>query len=266
MQKYLTVFVIAWQNEFIYRLNFILWRLRNVLRFLMTYFLWTGVFLGNAQVFGYEKSQMLTYVFAVLVVSTLILASPSQDNIGGEISNGDLSNYLVKPVHYIKFWFTRDLSNKLLNLLFSFFEIWILWILLKPQLQISFDPIVWIGSVVSCILAIFLFFSLNILSKTIAFWIPEYTWGLTFVMLVFVETLSGAFFPIDVLPKLGQIAVQLTPFPYLIYYPVAIFIGKIQGFEILRVLIQSTIWFLIMACLTKYFWNKGLKVYGSEGR
>src|SRR5258708_4648991 len=123
MSKYLTIFNLSWQNEFIYRLNFILWRLRNVLRFLMIYFLWTGIFVSNGHVFGYSQSQMLTYVFLLMIVATFVWSAPSADNIGSEIASGDLSNYLLKPINYLTFWFTRDLSSKALNLAFAAVEI-----------------------------------------------------------------------------------------------------------------------------------------------
>lgn len=124
MNKYFLVFQISLQNEFIYRLNFLLWRLRILLRFLMIIFLWKGIFLTNQTVFGLNQQQINSYVFLVLVIQSLILSSPSSDNIGGEIGSGDLSNYLTKPIGYLKYWFTRDLSiSDLRNLCILFFKI-----------------------------------------------------------------------------------------------------------------------------------------------
>lgn len=111
MRKHFTVFTLSWQNELIYRLNFILWRVRNILRLLMTYFLWAGVFTVSARVYNYTQADMVTYIFLVLFVQTAIVSAPSADNIGGEIGTGDISNYLVKPLSYLKFWFTRDLAS-----------------------------------------------------------------------------------------------------------------------------------------------------------
>src|SRR3990172_10036995 len=108
MKKYLTIFSLSFQNEFIYRLNFILWRFRNVLRILMTYFLWYSVFSSNTNVFGYSKEQMLAYVFLVLLVTSFVMSAPSNDNVGGEISDGTLNNFLIKPLGYLRYWFTRD--------------------------------------------------------------------------------------------------------------------------------------------------------------
>jgi len=118
MRKYLTVFAIDWQNQFIYRLNFILWRLRNVLRVLMTYFLWTSIFSSQTSVFGYTREQMVAYLLLALFVNSLVASAPSNDNVGGEVSNGTLNNFLVKPIGYLRYWFTRDLSSKLLNIIF----------------------------------------------------------------------------------------------------------------------------------------------------
>jgi ABC-2 type transport system permease protein len=78
--------------------------------------------------------------------------------------------------------------------------------------------------------------------------------------------LAGGIFPLDVLPHFLQIVLQLTPFPYLIYYPIAIFLGKITGLYLVRILLQTVLWTGLMYLVTKYLWRKGLKVYAAEGR
>lgn len=232
----------------------------------MTYFLWSGIFVSTNQVFGYSQTQMFTYVFMILVVTTLVMSAPSADNIGGEIANGDLSNYLVKPINYLKYWFARDLSSKALNLSFAIFEVGILWYFLKPDLQIP--PNIWsfLFFLISLGLAILINYLVSVTARLIAFWTPESTWGVSFVILVFVETLAGGIFPLDILPHWASNLLQFTPFPYLLYYPVAIFLGKVTGFDLLRILMQAFAWFLVMLWVTRLVWHKGLKIYGSEGR
>lgn len=266
MNKYLTVFSASLENEFVYRLNFVLWRFRNILRFLMTYFLWRGIYSSNQNLFGYSQTQMLTYVFMVLIVQAIVTSSPSSDNIGSEIANGDLSNYLVKPIGYLKYWFTRDLSSKVLNLTFAFFEIFLLWLIFRPALIFPSNILSLFEFLISCGLAIMTYYLMNACSRFMAFWTPENTWGLGFVILVFMELLAGGIFPLNVLPPLIYSALQLTPFPYMVYFPIAIFNGKIIGFDALRILIQSGIWLAIMYWLCKLLWRKGLKSYQSYGR
>ncbi len=266
MYKYLAVFIIDWQNQFIYRLNFLLWRLRNVLRVLMTYFLWRGIFITNQNVYGYSQPQMLTYVFLVLAVQSFVLSAPSADNIGGEIGSGDLSNYLVKPISYLKYWFTRDVSSKLLNIICAGFEVSLLWWILRPQIHFPAAPHVWLFFLTGCLSALLLYFFVNIATRFVAFWTPESTWGAAFLSIIFIEIFSGMIFPIDILPKVFQMVLQFTPFPYLLFYPIAIFVGKIQGWDAVRILAQSAVWILVMLKLSQILWIKGLKVYGSEGR
>lgn len=266
MSKYLAIFITSWQNEFIYRLNFVLWRLRNILRLLMTYFLWSGIFLTHQQVFGYSQPEILTYIFMVLVVQTVVLSAPSSDNIGGEISNGDLSNYLLKPINYLTYWFTRDLSSKLLNISFATFEIVVLWIILRPNLTLPDQPIIIFSFILALSLAALLYYFLNVSTRFVAFWTPENVWGLSFVSIVLIEILAGGIFPLDILPNWLTILLQFTPFPYLVYYPIAIFLGKFSAIEIVRIIIQTGIWVLVMYYLTKFIWKKGLIIYSSEGR
>lgn len=232
----------------------------------MVYFLWSGVFSTNPLVFGYNSSEMLTYVFLTLIVATFVLSAPSADNIGGEISNGELSNYLLRPVNYIKYWFVRDLSSKLLNMVFAFIEISIMYLLLRPVLILPNSWLVWVGFGVMCLLAVVLNYFISCAARFVAFWTPESTWGVAFVVLVLVDVLGGGVFPIDILPDWGQVALQFTPFPYLIYYPIAVFIGEVTGWELVRILIQTILWVVISYFLAKWIWKKGLMVYGSEGR
>lgn len=266
MNKYLSVFAVSWSNEFVYRLNFVLWRFRNILRFLMTYFLWRGIFVATDSVFGYSQPQILTYVFMVLIVQTLVLSAPSSDNIGSEIGNGDLSNYLVKPLGYLKYWFTRDIASKLLNIGFAVFELAVLWIFLRPEISFSDHPLTIVGFLTTAALATGIYYLLSCCARFVAFWAPENTWGLAFLLIVLVEILAGGIFPLDILPSWAYGILQLTPFPYLVYFPIAIFSGKIVGLEIVRVVAQSAGWLVIMLWLTKFLWGKGLVSYQATGR
>jgi ABC-2 type transport system permease protein len=68
------------------------------------------------------------------------------------------------------------------------------------------------------------------------------------------------------LPLSLQMIISFTPFPYLIYYPVAIYLGKFQGMQLLLLLAQFLavcgVWYIVMASV----WQKGLRVFGAEGR
>lgn len=266
MNKYLTVFAIDWQNQFIYRLNFVLWRLRNVFRILLTFILWNTVFASNQNIFGYSHEQMLSYIFLVMFSQALIMSAPSNENMGGEIANGDLSNFLVKPLGYLRYWFTRDLSSKLLNIIFSIGEITLLWLIFKPTTLLPTNPISILLGLIALGMAIVTYYFICRMAISIAFWAPEYTWGFMFLVLVCMEILSGIIFPLDVLPQAWQTVFNFTPFPYLIYHPLSILIGRYDIFTSLVLLGQSAVWLAITYLLVRLVWSAGLRVYSSIGR
>lgn len=266
MSKYWSVFTLSFQNEFTYRLNFILWRVRNVLRILMTFFLWNAIFTTRSTAFGYSAEQMFAYIFLVLLMSSIVMSAPSNENIGSEISNGDLSNYLLKPIGYLRYWLTRDWASKLLNMLFAIGETAIIWTIFRPSITLSSSlPLLLIGFTM-ILSAAFIFFVITKIAISVAFWNPEDTWGLMFVVMILMETMAGTIFPLDVLPHVVSNLLQFTPFPYLIYFPIATMVGRLDLQFALRILFQSFAWLGLSYFVLTKIWQKGLKSYAASGR
>ena len=105
MSKYLQILKISFQQEFTYRLNFIMWRVRNVIQILIFFFLWSSVFAAqDSNYFGYNKEKIIAYAFLLIIVRAIVMSSRSVD-VAGIISNGELSNLLIKPVNFFKYYF-----------------------------------------------------------------------------------------------------------------------------------------------------------------
>lgn len=267
MRKYLQIFKISFQEEFAYKLNFIMWRVRNVFQILLTFFLWNAVYTNpQTAIFGYDRSKILTYVFGIMIVRALVMSARAAD-IASDIAQGDLSNYLLKPITYFKYWFTRDISSKALNLIFAAVEFGILFVILKPPFYFQTDPLSLLSFIIAIILAILIYFFILVLVSSLTFWLPELSWGGHFLItIVLVESLSGALFPINILPSLLQSVIMATPFPYLIYFPVQIYLGNITGQALIGGLMMAFAWTGILWLGMNYVWRRGLKSYESTGR
>ena len=267
MKKYLSIFKISFAQELAYRANFIMWRVRNVLQILLVFFLWSTVFTNpQTELFGYNRDKILTYVFGIFILRALILSSRAAE-IAGEISRGDLTNYLLKPINYIKYWFTRDISSKILNLSFATVEIAVLYFILKPTFFIQTNPLQIFLFLVSLLFAIVMFFGLSVLSNFVTFWLPEGGWGAQFLFVViFTEFLSGAVFPIDILPEAIQSVLYALPFPYLMFFPLQVYLGKLSMGATLQSLLISGIWMVVMIFAMSQVWARGIKRYSAIGR
>lgn len=267
MRKYLSIFNISFQQEFVYRLNFIMWRVRNVFQIFLLFFLWDAVFSDpNRVVFGYDRAKILTYVFGILIIKAFVFSARAVD-VAGQVANGDILNYLVKPVNFFRYWLVRDISSKALNLIFAVVEITILFLILRPPFFLQTNLIYLLAFVASLILAIFMYFSLLMITNTIPFLAPELAWGGHFLVIVtFTEFLSGSLFPIDILPLSIQRVLMFTPFPYLIFFPLEVYLGKIATSAILGGLFISLFWTIVLWVGMNFFWKKGLQIYEAYGR
>lgn len=267
MKKYLSIIKISLAQELAYKLNFIVWRIRNIIQILVFFFLWTSVFADSYKnLFGYSKEMIVAYTFLLIFIRALVLSSKSTD-ASGHISNGDLSNYLIKPISYFKYLITRDISTKLLNITCSFFEIIILLFILRPNIYLQTNPVNLILFLISIFIAMFIFFNIVMIANSVSFWVPELGWGAHFLILVvMVEFLSGAFFPLDVFPNIVLNLLKLTPFPYLVFVPIKIYLTESNIVENLVSIVVGGTWSVVLWFLMNNIWSKGLKRYEAVGR
>lgn len=267
MKKYWQVFSISFQQEFAYRLNFILWRARNVIQILVFFFLWDAVFSGkNTELFGYNRTQIFTYGFVLIMVRAIVFSVRSND-IAGQIANGELTNMLLRPINYFRYWITRDIAYKLLNIFFGAIETVALVLILKPNIYLQTNSVYILAFVASLLFSIFIFFNILMLTSFVPFWVPEIAWGAQFlVTVVATEFLSGATFPIDVFPNAIYQILKLMPFPYLIFIPIKIYLGNFNYSVVLQSLAIGLVWSVILGKITSEVWKRGLKVYEGTGR
>lgn len=263
MTKYWQVFKISWENSLVYRLNFMLWRVRSILQLLLVYFIWWTVFQSQTQVFGYTQSSILTYIVVAALIRAVILSSRAID-IAGHINEGSVVNFLVKPLSFIQYYFSRDLADKLLNISFVTVEIILLIMFLKPPIIYQQDLTILLLFASAAILGILLYFAIAFVIGMLAFWV-ENAWGPLFLVMILLEGFGGGLFPIDILPKSIADIFLLTPFPYLIYFPARIYLGTLPPDEIIRGFIILSFWIIVGFLVMVKILDAGLKKYTAYG-
>lgn len=264
MKKYLEVVRISWNNSFVYRLNFIMWRVRIILGLLTGYFLWLAVFSSQREIFGYTQSAMLTYVLVATMVQSLVFSSRSID-LASIINSGDLSTLLIKPLSNLIYWFSQDIADKALNILFAIGEITLLFILLRPPFQFPSVTSTLFLTFIALPLSTILYYFINYLFGLLGFWTPE-VWAPRFVLFVLLMFVAGNLFPLDILPLWLQRIMWWTPFPYLVYYPTKIWLGQFSASAALCGAFASIAWIGILYYIVAKVWQRGLQAYGAEGR
>jgi ABC-2 type transport system permease protein len=58
---------------------------------------------------------------------------------------------------------------------------------------------------------------------------------------------------------------MLTPYPYLLYFPVGVYLGRIEGPDLWRGLAIQTAWVIGGFFLLQWVWSRGIKRYSAVG-
>lgn len=264
MKKYIQIIKDTWAQYMEYRLNFVLWRVRQVIQILVVYFLWHAIFSDTAFVFGYTQSMILSYVMLSSIVRTIVLSTTTME-IGEVIHEGKLSNYLLRPLSPLRFYFGRDIGDKALNLMFSLGEVSLLFLLLRPPVYLQSNPVWLILACIAVCLGAILYFHFSLLMGFLGFWIPD-VWAPRFLFFVVMEFLAGGLFPLDILPKNLYVASQFLPFGYFIYFPLKVYLGQLSNSDVLFGFGTGIFWVSVLYFSVKIAWAKGLRVYTAEGR
>jgi len=264
MNKYFKLAQITLQEYFVYRLNFILWRFRSLVSFLTLIFFWLAVYGNRTDLLGYSKAQMIAYMIGLAFLKSIILGSRIGD-LAGQIRSGEMTKIVIKPFNMFYFWLTKDLVDKTLNLFFVIFEILLVVKLLGLEFYIPKNFSSLVCFLIISVISLFLNFYINMLLSMAAFWTDD-VWATRFLFgVIFLEFFSGAFFPLDILPNWLVRIFNLTPFPYLIFFPLKIWLEQVDSSQILNILLISIAWLIGFYILAKLVWRKGAKNYGAYG-
>lgn len=264
MPKYFQLIKNTIEEYVVYRLNFLLWRFRSFVFFLTLFFFWLAIYQGRTEIFGYQKAQMLTYVIGVAFLRGTVMASRSTD-LEADIYTGGLSTYLLRPLSPRKFYFIRDIADKILNISLIFLEIGLVLYLFKPSFWFPQNLSTYFSFIVLALMSLFLFYFINLIAASLAFWTGAIWAPRWLLMLVLVEFMSGAVFPIDILPLWLSRFILATPFPYLIYFPLKVWLEQVSVVEVIRVMGMMSFWLVVMYFLSRLIWRKGLKIYSAWG-
>lgn len=263
-RKYLMIFKITLQEFFVYRLNFLLWRFRNLVFFASLIIFWQAVYGYKSVFFTYQKSQMISYVVGVVFLRSVVLASKTAI-IAEQIKKGELNRLLLLPVKIKIYWFVAELADKSLNLFFSLLEILLVFSLFRIDFYLPVKISTYIVFFAVVFLSLLLYFFISLSVSLLAFWTDE-TWAARFLFtIIFLEFLSGAFFPLDILPAGFSKIINFTPFPYLIFFPLKIWLEQLPSLMILKTIGICLFWVIVFHQVNNYLWKKGFEKFGAFG-
>lgn len=265
LAKYVKVFDIGLQNTFVYRWNFLLRSLFQFVPLAGTVFIWRAIFQERqSSVAGYEYHSMIYYFLLTLLVENLITPTEDEWQIAADIREGQINSFLTKPMNYLGYRVSLFLSYRALYTVVTILPVAIAFWWFHDLITLPRHALTWLLTPVSVAMAAFIQFFIAYSLAMLAFWILEIS-TIVFILYSFEYFLSGHMFPLDIMPAKLQAALQWLPFPYELYFPVALFLEKATGAELWRGLAIQAGWFLFGWLFARMMWRSGVQHYQAVG-
>ncbi len=262
---YRKIFGVGLQNTFVYRWNFLLRTVFGIVPLLGMLFIWRAVFnASSGDINGYGYSTMIFYFMLVVFVDNLISPTEDEWQIAGEIRDGKISAYLIKPLNYMAYRFTLYFSYRLLYICIVAAPIAILAFVFREHITLPKNGMTWLAFGVSLVMAAGIQFLLAYALALIAFWVLEIS-TIVFIVYSFEYFLSGQVFPIDIFPSSLQAVLHWLPFTYEIFFPVQVFMERVEGRDLRDGLFIQAGWLILTYLFARLLWSRGVRKYQAVG-
>jgi ABC-2 type transport system permease protein len=98
----------------------------------------------------------------------------------------------------------------------------------------------------------------------LAFWVLEVS---TFIFIVFAFEIiaGGSLFPLDILPPTLFKILQFTPFPYQLFFPVNVYLGRVTGEALYQGFLIQALWVIALYAVAQLVWSRGIRHYSAVG-
>jgi len=259
MKKYFTYFTLYWQIAFTYRIVLLFWIFVSTIPLVIFFFVWRAVFEEKSVINGYTFSVIITYYVAVRIISQFVNNEGMTEEIGREIREGLLTNYLLRSISHIKAKLVGVFAFKILSFFLALPLLAVILFILKGYIRFSQTPIHYgllaIVIPVSFLLNFLIFYCISLFS----FWIMQPRGLLSVMNMIFMRILSGVVFPLDLLPPAVTTINQFLPFQFLFYFPAKISLGQLAPQDILKGLLIECAWTVLFYFLIQLVWKKGIK-------
>ena len=265
LNKYRSVFTVGLQSNLVYRANFAIRGFFSFFHLIVVFILWGAAYSGNASIGGFNFSQTFTYFVALIVVQFMIGAFNEDYQISEEIRNGMINQFLLKPVDYFAYRFSIYLSARLVTGLLILLPVVVSYPLLKDHLVLPTDLWRLAVGVPALLMSALIQFGIAYCFGVLSFWFLEIQ-GFVVLSMAFESMLGGQIFPLDLLPNWLFTASAALPYYYQMYFPVAIFTGRINDPAVAVAMLQIQLfWVVVILTIGRVLWHRGLRLHTAVG-
>jgi ABC-2 type transport system permease protein len=215
--------------------------------------IWLAVYAGASTIAGVSLQQMVTYALLGGVITGAIRYELIISSIGNALKTGDVAVWLLKPVSFPLYVIVSELGRAGFRLVFlvvpTVAVVALVYGMLPPASLfdgVMFVAYLLLGYAITCLI--------SALFGLLAFWLLT-SFSLEWLMQAILNLLSGSLIPFWFFPQpFGAIA-EYLPFAWIVYYPAAIWLGRLEPGQSLTYFGIGLGWALLLAVAAAALWR-----------
>jgi ABC-2 type transport system permease protein len=213
---------------------------------------------------GYTLAGMTSYYLLITVVDALTAVAEDDWQIAADIKDGNIGQLLLKPIDYLAYRLCLFGAGRLVYSLAAALPVGLFVLAQRQHLLPPPDAATLGYFCLSVVLTALLQFLISFTMALLAFWVIEVS-TFIFIAFAFEHLAGGHLFPLDILPAGLAGALNLTPFPYQLYFPVSVYLGRVTGPDLERGLLIQAFWVVAFYGLARWIWRRGIRHYVAVG-
>jgi ABC-2 type transport system permease protein len=215
--------------------------------------IWLAIYAGTTSIAGVSLQQMITYALLGGAVIGAIRYETIIGGIGQALKTGDVAVWLLKPVSFPLYVLTSEMGRAAFRLVFLVVPTVVVVALVYGMLPPAslFDGVMFVAYL---LLAYAICALVSALFGLIAFWLLT-SFSLEWAFQAILNLLSGSLIPFWFFPEpFGTISAHL-PFAWIVYYPSAVWLGRLPPGESLIYFGIGLGWAVLLAIGVAVLWR-----------
>jgi ABC-2 type transport system permease protein len=239
MRLFWEITKLSLQRQLTYRAATVAGLVTNIFFGLLRAALLIALYGPRDEVAGLSLQDAITYTALSQAMIAYLMIFGWYD-LMASVYSGEVATDLLKPLSYFRFWLAKDLGRALVAFGLRGVTIVVLYALVL-RITVPTNLWQWVALALSLILAWLVSFAWRFLVNLAAFWTPDAR-GIGRFAFGIVWVLSGFYMPLRFFPQWFQTFCQATPFPAMLNTSVEIYLGLLDGPELVAALAWQIFW------------------------
>ncbi len=244
-----------------YRLDHWMGILNTLIRLVIYVEIYRALYAGREAVDGITMTMVTTNFILSLGMESFFVVNDFY--LSNKLIDGSIATEMLLPVSFHGRMLADNLGSACFKLIFHFVPAMIV-----SCVFIGISAPISLGAFGLFIISVFLgygvLWSISFLFQMFSFWLMN-VWAVMTIKNVFINVLSGAMIPLWFMPDWIRNVIKFTPFESIYFTPVQIYLGKIDGTEIMFGFLKQIVWIFVLMVFGFIVWNKGQKKIVVQG-